>query len=126
MLNQFLSTSEDRIVFDQIGRVRLDCTVLRAHAFKAFAIIVPDESTAPGSALSPHGEVLHHKLAFRHSIRVSLIILNGNIRDGPQNSQPDADVGKAHNITATYNSSANFDSSSASLTQPVNQEARSR
>src|SRR5436309_14802541 len=30
--------------------------------------------------LSPgaHGEVLHHELAFRHSIRVSLIILNGN------------------------------------------------
>jgi hypothetical protein len=38
---------KDRIVFDQMCRIRLDCTVLRAHAFKVFAIIVPDESTAP-------------------------------------------------------------------------------
>ena len=44
----------------------------------------PDESGPPGSTLSPcapagaHGEVLHHELAFRHSSRVSLFILNGN------------------------------------------------
>jgi L-alanine-DL-glutamate epimerase-like enolase superfamily enzyme len=51
-----------------------------AHHWKGRGFLgVKIAAQSPCAPAGAHREVLHHELAFRHSIRVSLIILNGNM-----------------------------------------------
>ena len=66
------------------GVLNQDTTYSSSRLVTLFIPIQSKRTRASGSALSPrglanpHGEALHREFASRHSIRVSLIILNGN------------------------------------------------